>query len=651
MKTAATTVLFCIVLLALLLAESRPVEAEVLPFAGKIRITQEGVVEGTDKINQNGNVYTLTGDISGSVEDGRILISIERDGVILDGADRTIQGTGTGIAIAAYGRKDVTIKNVRIVDFGTGIELRPTAFESNSTASNNRILDNYVETKYWGIDLNTNRGVVSGNKIVAKNSIYGVNFQSNNTVFYNNTLVNCGLVVFRQCFLNTFSGNTINDKPLIYLEHQANQVIDGGGQVFLSDCTNMIIRNVETVLNLRMTIELFRTSNTRVTNCKGNIVLRDSHSNTILNNQLSDVGSAAKYGSSAIELSGSQNNSIADNLILATGSFGVALAGSSYNKVFGNKVSSTGQAGIKIESTSEYQAAPEFNYIYGNSVTCPESGISFRTGAKHNSVFKNNVFNCKNAIALYSGYENNFLGNNISGSTQYAVYLSISDNNCFFHNNFRNNSKSAYENHEVYWWSIQNNTFYSENNTWDNGIKGNYWDDYTGSDKNGDGIGETPYGVYENFSDYYPLTAPFDTDSVAVGFRQWSPSSIPEEPQPIHEMQIIVLSPENTTYITVNVPLNLIASDPVSWLGYSIDSQPNATLTANTTLTDVSPGTHSLTVYGNSTEGVVGVSQTVFFTVSVAEPVPTAAIAAVAVASAGTVVAVAAVVYIKKRRT
>ena len=58
----------------------------------------------------------------------------------------------------------------------------------------------------------------------------------------------------------------------------------------------------------------------------------------------------------------------------------------------------------------------------------------------------------------------------------------------------------------VYW--------YNSANFWDNGISGNYWSDYAGTDNNADGIGDTPYVLNENNQDNYPLMAPADIESI-----------------------------------------------------------------------------------------------------------------------------------------
>jgi hypothetical protein len=245
-------------------------------FTGVIRITADGAVEGTDKITQNGTTYTLTDDITGGVGDEAVLISIERDGIVIDGGEKTIKGTNSGTAIGVYGRSDVTIKNLRIVDFGTGIEVYTYNSGFNSTAMNNQIIDNYFETSYWAIDLRGEKGLVSGNTFVSKNSNYGVVFWANETYFTNNAFTNGGLVFNDPGVLNVFSGNTINGKPLLVLENQSNQVIDGANQVVLINCRDMDIQNIPEI-GLRQPIVLYDTTGTRIADCTvRNVLLTDS---------------------------------------------------------------------------------------------------------------------------------------------------------------------------------------------------------------------------------------------------------------------------------------------------------------------------------------------------------------------------------------
>lgn len=79
---------------------------------------------------------------------------------------------------------------------------------------------------------------------------------------------------------------------------------------------------------------------------------------------------------------------------------------------------------------------------------------------------------------------------------------------------------------------------------------------------------------------------------------------------------ISVLSPENKTYTTPSILLTFTVDEPTSWIGYSLDDQPNVTITGNTTLTGLSGGSHNITVYANDTTGNMGASDTVHFTIA-----------------------------------
>jgi hypothetical protein len=117
--------------------------------------------------------------------------------------------------------------------------------------------------------------------------------------------------------------------------------------------------------------------------------------------------------------------------------------------------------------------------------------------------------------------------------------------------------------------------------------------------------------------------------------------------QEVTPPKISVLSPLNQTYNTSNVSLAFSISKSVNWAGYSLDGQQNVTINGNTTITNLSYGLHSITVYANDTFGDMGASNTVTFTI--ATPFPTATVAIVS-AIAVLVVVAGLLVYFKKRK-
>ncbi len=79
---------------------------------------------------------------------------------------------------------------------------------------------------------------------------------------------------------------------------------------------------------------------------------------------------------------------------------------------------------------------------------------------------------------------------------------------------------------------------------------------------------------------------------------------------------VTVFSPENKIYaVNTGIALNYTIDQITSWVGYSLDGQPNATLAGNTTLPIMLDGAHSLIVYGNGTTGIMGASATVYFSI------------------------------------
>jgi len=84
---------------------------------------------------------------------------------------------------------------------------------------------------------------------------------------------------------------------------------------------------------------------------------------------------------------------------------------------------------------------------------------------------------------------------------------------------------------------------------------------------------------------------------------------------------VSILSPENKTHAVNILPLTFTVDETTTWIGYSLDSQANVTITGNTTLPVLSEGLHSVVVYANDTAGNMGQSSVVSFAVDTIPPV------------------------------
>jgi plastocyanin len=83
---------------------------------------------------------------------------------------------------------------------------------------------------------------------------------------------------------------------------------------------------------------------------------------------------------------------------------------------------------------------------------------------------------------------------------------------------------------------------------------------------------------------------------------------------------ILILSPQNKSYNTINIPLSFTLNEPTSWMAYRLDQGTNVTITQSSTLSGLSEGSHIVTVYANDTVGNMGSSSSRHFTVDTLAP-------------------------------
>jgi hypothetical protein len=117
--------------------------------------------------------------------------------------------------------------------------------------------------------------------------------------------------------------------------------------------------------------------------------------------------------------------------------------------------------------------------------------------------------------------------------------------------------------------------------------------------------------------------------------------------------EIVLLSPQNQTYTSTEVPLTFATNETILYVNYVLDpleGNGSQYLTGNTTLAGLSDGMHKLIVTVHTERGIA--QQSTFFTVSqeteTRQPFPTVPVVVVSIVSV--VVALGILVYLKRRK-
>jgi len=456
--------------------------------SGTIYIRADGSIDPpTANITSMDNItYSFTGNIYD-------IIIVQRSNTVIDGNGYTLQGPGVipfsdTVGLYLFSVNNVTIKNTNVRDHTYAIVLNSasnnTIYGNNMTnnewygikiisSSYNTIFGNDISNNHDGIILeSSNYNTISGNKIrenkqigiwawfldhmnssnhntISENNIIangyaGIELEdSSNNRILENTFINDGLTVFNS-HGNVVEGNTVNGKPLVYLEGVSDYTADNAGQVILINCDNIRVENLDL-------------------------------SNTYI----------------GVTLQETNNSRIANNKIWAS-KLGILLINSSNNEIIGNNIAnSTGwlDQGIRLFGSSD-------NIVSGNSLVNNYYGISLYE-SDNNSIFENTIGNNKHGIELGESSKNTIIGNTIRNN-QYGIEFYSLISNRVYHNNFINNTQNVHFGRPeiVNYWD----------NGYPSG--GNFWSDYNGTDLNGDGIGDTPYVIDANNQDRYPLIVP-----------------------------------------------------------------------------------------------------------------------------------------------